>query len=180
MKLAKFAVGEGHDARDFESGAGKRAAEDRYGPHRDLIKALEQVGLRTGISDHSAFHFVFIPALAGSDEYDPKWAAFYSVADRSNAARVKFMHDWVAKRIETIEKYSPDTLWFDMSTDHAWDPLKIRVAAYYFNWAKQHNKEVSISAKGAAWVEGQIMDYEREDRAPMELTDWVWQPDDPI
>jgi alpha-L-fucosidase len=24
------------------------------------------------------------------------------------------------------------------------------------------------------------MDYEREGRAPMELTDWVWQPDDPI
>ena len=23
------------------------------------------------------------------------------------------------------------------------------------------------------------MDYEREGRAPMELTDWVWQPDDP-
>ena len=25
-----------------------------------------------------------------------------------------------------------------------------------------------------------IMDYEREGRAPMELIDWVWQPDDPI
>jgi alpha-L-fucosidase len=24
------------------------------------------------------------------------------------------------------------------------------------------------------------MDYEREGRAPLELTDWVWQPDDPI
>jgi alpha-L-fucosidase len=24
------------------------------------------------------------------------------------------------------------------------------------------------------------MDYEREGRAPMELTDWIWQPDDPI
>ena len=41
-------------------------------------------------------------------------------------------------------------------------------------------QEVGISAKTAAWVEGQIMDYEREGRAPMELTDWVWQPDDPI
>ena len=136
--------------------------------------------MKTGISDHSFFHFAFIPALPGSDQFDPKWAAFYSVADRSPEARVKFMHDWVAKRIETIEKYHPDMLWFDMATDHATDPLKIRVAAYYFNWAKQNNKDVAISAKTAAWVSGQIMDYEREGHAPMELTDWVWQPDDPI
>jgi len=67
-----------------------------------------------------------------------------------------------------------------MGTDHATDPLKIRVAAYYYNRAREWGKEVAISAKGAAWVTGQIMDYEREGRAPMELTDWVWQPDDPI
>ena len=90
------------------------------------------------------------------------------------------MHDWVAKRIETIDKYHPDMLWFDMNTDHSWDPLKLRVAAYYFNRAREWGKEVAISAKTAAWVSGQIMDYEREGRAPMELTDWVWQPDDPI
>lgn len=155
-----------------------------YGPRRDLdgdlIKALRKAGLKTGISDHSAFHFVFIPALAGSDQYDPKWAAFYNVADKSNAARTKFMHDWVAKRIETIDKYEPDMLWFDMNTDHAWDPLKMKVSAYYFNRARQWGRQVGISAKQAAWVSGQIMDYEREGRAPMELTDWVWQPDDPI
>ncbi|MDP9049416.1 MAG: alpha-L-fucosidase [Acidobacteriota bacterium] len=155
-----------------------------YGPHRDidgdLIKAVRKVGLKTGLSDHSFFHFVFIPALAGSDQYDPKWANFYNVADKSNAARIKFMNDWVAKRIETIDQYQPDLLWFDMGTDHMIDPLKQKVSAYYFNRAKQWGKEVGISAKGAAWVAGQIMDYEREGRAPMELVNWIWQPDDPI
>jgi len=63
-----------------------------------------------------------------------------------------------------------------MNTDHNWDPLKIRVAAYYFNLARQRNKEVGISAKQDAWVAGQIMDYEREGRAPMELTDWYGSP----
>jgi alpha-L-fucosidase len=179
-----LAPGEHHDGFSNWDSAINPYNSVNYGPHRDvdgdLIKALEKVGLKTGISDHSFFHFVFIPALPGSDEYDPKWAAFYSVADRSPAARVKFMHDWVAKRIETIEKYNPDMLWFDMNTDHATDPLKIRVAAYYYNRARQWGKDVAISAKTAAWVSGQIMDYEREGRAPMELTDWVWQPDDPI
>ena len=179
-----LAPGEHHDGFSNWDSAINPYNSVNYGPHRDLdgelIKAVANVGLKTGISDHSSAHFNFIPALAGSDQYDPKWAAFYSVADRSEAARIKFMHDWVAKRIETIEKYHPDMLWFDMATDHSWDPLKIRVASYYFNRAREWGKEVGISAKAAAWVSGQIMDYEREGRAPMELTDWIWQPDDPI
>jgi alpha-L-fucosidase len=183
---AKYVIapGEHHDGFSNWDSAINPYNAVNYGPHRDLdgdlITAVRKVGLKTGISDHSSFHFVFIPALPGSDQYDPKWAAFYNVADKSNAARTKFMHDWVAKRIETIEKYQPDILWFDMNTDARWDPLKIRVSDYYFNRAKQWGKQVGISAKQAAWVSGQIMDYEREGRAPMELTDWVWQPDDPI
>jgi alpha-L-fucosidase len=179
-----LAPGEHHDGFSNWDSAINPYNAVNYGPHRDLdgdlIKAVRKVGLKTGISDHSFFHFVFIPALAGSDQYDPKWANFYNVADKSNAARIKFMHDWVAKRIETIDKYQPDMLWFDMGTDHAIDPLKQKVSAYYFNRAKQWGKEVGISAKSAAWVAGQIMDYEREGRAPMELVNWVWQPDDPI
>ena len=179
-----LAPGEHHDGfSNWDSAINPYNAKN-YGPKRDLdgdlIKAVEKAGLKTGISDHSSFHFEFIPALAGSDEYDPQWAAFYGVADRSNAARIKFMHDWVARRIETIDKYHPDMLWFDMNGDRPWDPLKLRVSAYYFNRAKQWGKEVGLSAKTDAWLEGQIMDYEREGRAPMELTDWVWQPDDPI
>ncbi|MDP9052096.1 MAG: alpha-L-fucosidase [Acidobacteriota bacterium] len=179
-----LAPGEHHDGFSNWDSAINPYNAMNYGPHRyldgDLIKAVRKVGLKTGISDHSFFHFVFIPALPGSDQYDPKWANFYNVADKSNAARTKFMHDWVAKRIETIDKYQPDMLWFDMATDHMIDPLKQKVSAYYFNRARQWGKDVGISAKGAAWVSGQIMDYEREGRSPMELVNWVWQPDDPI
>ena len=185
-----FAPGEHHDGfSNWDSKVNPFNAKN-YGPHRDLdgdlIAAVRKAGLKTGISDHSFFHFQFIPApppgsdLFSSDLYDAKWKDFYTVADRSNKARVTFMHNWVARRIETIDKYHPDMLWFDMGTDHAIDPLKIRVAAYYYNRAREWGREVAISAKGAAWVSGQIMDYEREGRAPMELTDWVWQPDDPI
>jgi alpha-L-fucosidase len=179
-----LAPGEHHDGFSNWDSAINPYNAVNYGPHRDLdgdlIKAVRKVGLKTGISDHSFFHFVFIPALPGSDQYDPKWADFYNVADKSNGARIKFMHNWVAKRIETIDKYQPDMLWFDMGTDHMIDPLKETVSAYYFNRARQWGKQVAISAKGAAWVAGQIMDYEREGRAPLELVNWVWQPDDPI
>jgi len=179
-----LAPGEHHDGFSNWDSAINPFNAKNYGPKRDLdsdlMKAVAKAGLKTGISDHSSFHFAFIPALPGSDQYDPKWADFYTVADRSNTARVKFMHNWVARRIETIDKYQPDMLWFDMNTDHRWDPLKIRVAAYYYNRARAWGKDTAISAKGAAWVSGQIMDYEREGRAPLELVDWIWQPDDPI
>ena len=129
-------------------------------------RRLQKVGLRTGLSDHSSIHFNFIPALPGSDQYDPQWADFYSVADRSEPARIKFLHNWVAKIIEVIDKYRPDMLWFDMNGGRSWDPLKLRMAAYYYNRAKQWGKEVAISAKTDAFLQGQLMDYEREGRAP--------------
>jgi alpha-L-fucosidase len=76
-----------------------------YGPHRDLdgdlIKAVRKVGLKTGISDHSFFHFVFIPRPARQRfvEYDPEVGRLLQRRGPSNAARVKFMHDWVAKTV---------------------------------------------------------------------------------
>ena len=83
--------------------------------------------------------------LKDSDEYDPEWADFYSVADRSNAARVKFLEMWVTKNMELIDKYQPDMLWFDMNGgDRSWDPLKLRVAAYYYNRAAAWKKQVTI------------------------------------
>jgi alpha-L-fucosidase len=136
---------------------------------------------RNAEMNHSNPHFNFIPALPGSDEYDPQWADFYSVADRSNAARSRFLAMWVTKNMELIDRYQPDMLWFDMNGgSRSWDPLKLRLLTYYYNRAAPWGKQVSVSAKGEAFLAGNIMDYEREGRAPMELTDWVWQPDDPI
>lgn len=180
-----LAPGEHHDGWSNWDSKINRFNSVNYGPHRDVVadldKAVRKVGLKTGVSNHSNPHFNFIPALPGSDEFDPQWAEFYSVADRSNAARSRFLHKWVTKNMELIDKYQPDMLWFDMNGgDRSWDPLKLRLLAYYFNRATVWGKQVTVSAKGASFLGGNIMDYEREGRAPMELTDWVWQPDDPI
>ena len=103
------------------------------------------------------------------------------MADRSNAARVKFLQMWVTKNMELIDKYRPDMMWFDMNgSDRSWDPLKLRVAAYYYNRAAQWGKQVTMSAKGESFLSGMVIDYEREGRAPKELTSFTWQPDDPI
>jgi alpha-L-fucosidase len=184
---AKYVIasGEHHDGfSNWKSDINKFNAFN-YGPHRDLVgdltAAVRKVGLKTGVANHSNNHFDWVTPLPGSDQFDPEWAAYYSVADRSDAAHAKFFETWTTKNMELIDKYQPDMLWFDMNGgDRSWDPLKVRLAAYYYNRAAAWGKQVAISAKGESFLAGMVMDYERQGRAPKQLTDFVWQPDDPI
>ncbi len=177
--------GEHHDGFSNWDSAINPYNAKAMGPKRDLVgeltAAVRKVGLKTGVANHSNIHFDFVTPLLGSDQFDPAWSAFYSVADRSEQARVKFLETWVTKNMELIDKYQPDMLWFDMNgSDRTWDPLKLRLAAYYFNRAAAWKKQVAISAKGESFLAGMVMDYERQGRAPKVLTDFIWQPDDPI
>jgi alpha-L-fucosidase len=184
---AKYVVcsGEHHDGfSNWASDINKYNAKN-MGPKRDLVGdltvAVRKKGLKAGVANHSNNHFNFVTPMPGSDQFDPEWVAFYSVADRSDTARVKFLETWVTKNLELIDKYQPDMLWFDMNGgDRSWDPLKVRLAAYYYNRAAKWGKQVTISAKGESFLAGMVMDYERQGRAPKQLTDFVWQPDDPI
>jgi alpha-L-fucosidase len=125
-----------------------------------------------------------------ADLYDPKWADFYHVANRSDAACQKFLTDWVNRNEELIDKYQPDMLWFDNGVDHRYyDPLKLTVAAYYYNRAKTWGKEVSISTKDSAYAPsrdesqqiGSIIDFEKIGaRSPTGIRPGAWQVDDPI
>jgi len=173
------------------------------GPHRDLIgdlsKAVRKQGLKFGVSNHGIENFQFINPPAGmaakmkaeqADLYDPKWADFYNVADRSDAACERFLTNWFARNVELIDKYRPDILWFDNGVDQRYlDPLKLRVAAYYYNRAKEWGKGVSIGAKKAAFAPsnkntetiGAILDFEKVGtRSPSGIRPGVWEVDDPI
>jgi alpha-L-fucosidase len=173
------------------------------GPHRDLIgdlsKAVRKQGLKFGVSNHGIENFQFINPPAGmaakmkaeqADLYDPKWADFYNVADRSDAACERFLTNWFARNVELIDKYRPDMLWFDNGVDQRYlDPLKLRVAAYYYNRAREWGKEVSISTKKAAYAPsdkntetiGSIIDFEKIGaRSPSGIRTGEWQVDQPI
>jgi alpha-L-fucosidase len=175
----------------------------KMGPHRDLIgelcKAVRKQGLKFGVSNHGIENFQFINPPADladkmkaehSDLYDPKWAEFYNVADRSDAACERFLINWFARNVELIDKYHPDLLWFDNGVDQRYlDPLKLRVAAYYYNRAKEWGKEVSISTKKAAYAPsdkntetiGSIIDFEKIGaRSPSGIRPGEWLVDEPI
>jgi alpha-L-fucosidase len=184
-----MAMAEHHDGFSMWDSALNKYNAKAMGPKRDLVGELavaaRRQGLKFGASNHSFEHFSFIrppgPEVK-TDLYDPEWADFYSVADRSQAAHLKFLDLWVAKNFELIDKYQLDMLWFDNGQNgRVWDPLKLRVAAYLYNRAAQWGKQVSISTKSDAYLAGSIRDYERQGRIlPRELKPFPWQVDDPI
>jgi alpha-L-fucosidase len=175
----------------------------KMGPKRDLIGelsvAVRKEGLKFGVSNHGMENFTFInpsKELAGqlkaenADLYDPKWAAFYNVADRSPAAMTRFLTDWVNRNLELIDKYQPDILWFDNGVNlRVLDPLKLHVAAYYYNRAAECNKPVSICTKYIAYAPsnddtkqiGSIIDFEKIGaRSPGNIRPAPWVVDDAI
>lgn len=169
------------------------------GPKRDLIgdlaKSVRKVNLKFGVSNHRMEHWSFMyphnPDFK-TDLFDPEYADFYGppqppktgddVMSGKNAPQSKeFLEEWLARNQEIIDRYQPDILWFDNGiNDRALDPIKLRLAAYYYNRAGQWKKEVSLSTKSDAYLYGTIRDFERQSRAPKELTDYVWQVDDPV
>jgi alpha-L-fucosidase len=175
----------------------------KMGPKRDLIGELETAvrkqGLKFGVSNHGMENFTFVnpdAALATqlqaakADLYDPAWAAFYNVADRSPAAMTRFLTDWENRNFELIDKYQPDLLWFDNGVNlRVLDPLKEHVAAYYYNRALSWGKPVSVVTKYIAYAPsnddtkqiGSMIDFEKVgSRSPAGVRPAPWVVDDPI
>jgi alpha-L-fucosidase len=175
----------------------------RMGPKRDLIGelavAVRKAGLKFGVSNHGVENFTFInpPAAldaslkaAKADLYDPAWADFYNVADRSPEAMTRFLSDWLLRNFELIDKYQPDLMWFDNGANlRVLDPLKLRLAAYYYNRAGAWGKQVSISTKYVAFAPsnddskqvGSIIDFEKIGvRSPAAIRAAPWMVDDVI
>jgi alpha-L-fucosidase len=152
--------------------------------------------MKLGLANHGIENFQFInppPDLAARlkaekvDLFDPKWADFYNYADRSDAACQKFLVNWYERNVELIDKYHPDLLYFDNGIDQRYlDPLKLSIAAYYYNRAKSWGKEVSLTTKKAAFSPtdkntetiGSIIDF--EGRTPKGIRTGSWQEDRPV
>jgi alpha-L-fucosidase len=138
----------------------------QMGPKRDVIGelavAVRKQGMKLGVANHGIENFEFInPPLElaermkaeKTDLYDQKWADFYNYADRSDAAMQRFLVNWYERNVELIDKYQPDLIYFDNGVDQRHiDPLKLEIAAYYYNRAKSWGKEVSFTTKKAAFA----------------------------
>lgn len=158
----------------------------KMGPKRDIIgelaKAVRKQGMKFGVCNHSIEHYTFIQPKAGlkTDLDDPKYADFYWT-HHTDANLQKFLELWIAKNVELIDKYQPDLIWFDNGINaRAYDPLKLKVAAYYYNRARQWGKEVSLDTKSTAYLAGSILDFEKATRGPKKTLPGVWEVEDVI
>jgi len=204
---AKYVVptAEHHDGfAMYESNLTRWDSKD-MGPHVDFIgelaAAVRKQGLKFGVSNHRMEHWDFMyPKLqVQTDLFDPAYADFYGppqlppqrsapkageevIEDQHAAPQSKaFQEEWLARCQELVDKYKPDMFWFDNGINsRRLDSIKLRFAAYYYNRAVAWGKPVSISTKSDAYLAGSIRDFERQGRAPKEMTDYMWQVDDPI
>lgn len=159
----------------------------KVGPKRDLIGemaiATRKAGLKFGVCNHSIEHYTFLPQnpTMKTDLKDPKYADFYWT-DHNDTNLQRFLEWWVAKDIEIIDKYQPDIMWFDNGVNgRNLDPLKMKVAAYYYNRSKQWNKEVTIDTKSTAYLAGSVLDFEKlHPRGPTQILKGIWDAEESI
>ncbi len=159
----------------------------KTGPHRDFIAELGQAvraqGMKFGVTNHTIEHYDFIetdeiPADMKTDLNAPGYGDFYWT-DHSDQRLVEFMAQWLKKNVELIDQYQPDLVWYDNGLNHrVFDPLKLKVAAYYYNRARQWGKPVTFTGKGTCWIAGGIQDFEGMGRTARDLTDFTWMVHD--
>ncbi|MBE2214806.1 MAG: alpha-L-fucosidase [Opitutaceae bacterium] len=163
------------------------------GPRRDLLGELATAtrarGMKFGVSYMRMAHWTFMfPRLVRMphDLFDPAHAEFYGPPQRPKTpVSAAFQEEWLVRLQEIIDKYQPDTLSFDGTlNERALDPLKARAAAYFFNRAAGAGREPAlftmIGEAGPAFPSGGLREFERQGRAPKDLTSDVWQVTDPL
>ena len=163
-------VAEHHDGFAMYDTARSRWKASAMGPQRDvfgdLTDAAHRAWMVTGASSHRAEHWFFMNGGAkfDSDVLDPDCLDFYGPAQREETApNDLFLEDWLLRTVEIIDTYRPQVLWFDWWIEQpAFEPYLRRLAAYYYNRAREWGRQVVINYKWDAFAEGAaVYDIER-------------------
>jgi alpha-L-fucosidase len=178
---------EHHDGFSLWNSATNPFNAFNMGPHRDLVGemavATRKVGLKFGVASHNIEHYTFIhpPPGVKTDLDDPKFANFYWT-NHSDARLQEFLQDWVLKSMELIDQYQPDIFWYDNGINSRdYDPLKLKVAAYYYNRALQWHKPVTLLTKDSAFLAGSVLEFEKlNPRGPTQILKGIWDAEEPI
>lgn len=157
----------------------------KRGPKRDLIgelaEAVRAEGMVFGVSSHRAEHWWFFDEgrKFDSDVQDPQFADLYGPAEpKDSQPNEAFLHDWLARTCELVDKYRPQLVWFDWWIEQpAFAPYLQKFAAYYYNrGARWNNGGVAINYKLEAFPEETaVFDVERGQLA--EIRERFWQTD---
>ncbi|MBB5055969.1 alpha-L-fucosidase [Granulicella aggregans] len=187
-------VAEHHDGFPLYNSDLTEWSAAKMGPHRDLYGdlavAIRANGMKLGASSHRAEHDWFFDGgrKIDSDINDPKYASLYGPAQIRNleseddAALSKdftyvsaaFREDWLARTSEIVEKYHPDLLYFDWWVGQpSFRETERRFAAFYYNYAAQHQQAVVMNYKFDNMHEGAgVLDVERGQLPGIRVLPW--------
>ena len=89
----------------------------------------------------------------------------------------EYLQDWLVRTCELIDRYRPRLLYFDWWIQHsAFKPYLKKLAAYYYNRAREWGVEVAIDYKHDAFSFGTaVPDVERGQFA--DVKPYFWQTD---
>ena len=183
---AKFAgpVAEHHDGFAMYDCSFSKWNSVNMGPKRDITaeqkRAFEAVGMKFITTSHRAQNARHFPPMEGSDRNNPEFEDLYSkVFDKDQPVDEAFLKDWLNRTIEIIDKYEPDVLWFD----YGWHrkeflPYRLKLLAYYYNWAEKSGKEVVMNYKDHFFDGAAVFNVERGKLAGINRE--YWQTDTSI
>jgi len=192
-------VGEHCDGFAMYDSAMTRWDASEMGPRQDIAQALmaatRERGLHYGLSSHRAEHWWWYEGGRSydSDVNDPRYAGLYGPAaprvlpadspdsepDPSHLENWyppsdEFLDDWLARTTEMIDKYQPEILYLDWWTSAPrFQPYLQRMAAYYYNKAREDGYEGSIAYKGDNFpADAALFDVERGKLDTLRLLPW--------
>jgi alpha-L-fucosidase len=180
-------VAEHHDGFAMYDCGFSRWTAARMGPQRDVIGELaaevRRRGLAFGASSHRAEHWWFMNGgrKFESDVNDPLYADFYGPAgSKEESPDEAYMEDWLCRCCEIVDRYKPQTLYFDWWIEEAaWTPYLAQFAAYYYNRAAQWKQGVVINFKNRAFPDGTAV-FDMERGGLSEVWPVAWQSDTSI
>jgi len=163
------------------------------GPKRDVVgelfEACRKRGMTPGASSHRIEHWWFMghgkdfdsdiqEPLTSADLYWPAmFEAFNQDLDSEPTPTQEFLEDWLLRCCEIIDRYQPQMLYFDWWIQHiSAKPYLKKLAAYYYNRAREWGKEVTVAYKHDAYLFGTaLLDLERGKFA--DIQPFFWQTD---
>ena len=157
----------------------------KMGPKKDVVGECEKAFRKKGIKYLATFHHQwlwgwFMSTDAEADVYDPEnekyyWKALPLETNRYMPYRYpddKFNQMWLDKTKEVIDKYKPDTLYFDSRTMIIGEEYRYEMAEYY----KEKVKDGVITYKQSDFPKD-IGVYDIENGHFAEAKEFPWQTD---
>jgi len=170
-------VAEHHDGFPMYDCSFTEWSAAKMGPKQDIVgelaAAVRKQGMRLGASSHRAEHWWFFEGGMTFDSdvrdahnlglYGPAQPKRLQGADHDNQPNEAYLHDWLARTAEIVDKYQPELIWFDWWIEEAaFKPYLEKFAAFYYNRGAQWKKGVAINYKNKAFPErAAVLDIER-------------------